>query len=221
MRRLFFEEKIIGINALLIFAALTLVISLVAYFGGELLNLSNFGFEVIYPFITAIAVGEWGKTRADANFDIIAAQSKSLFKWVTTRFWTPFLTANIFAFVSMTIVFLVRNEMVIWEMAMLYFPPAFFLSTLCALCGICFTEEHIATLIAGSFSRDISPKISLLTGTSRMASRFRFSCASTLFRVSMQSWDCSSSRGRKSRPVPYFPLSGTGMPCNRMNSCGI
>ena len=30
-----------------------------------------------------------------------------------------------------------------------------------------------------------------------------------------------SSFGRKSSPVPYFPFSGTGMPCSRMNSCGI
>ena len=58
---------------------------------------------------------------------------------------------NIFALFSMVIVFFVRYEMAIWEMALLYFSPAFFLSTLCALCGICFKEEHIATLISGTF----------------------------------------------------------------------
>jgi hypothetical protein len=114
MLRLIFEEKIVGINALLVFLSLTLVLFLVATFGGELLNLSSISFEVIYPFITAIAVGEWGKTRSDENFDIIAAQGFSLFKWVITRFWIIFLMGNIFALFSMVIVFFVRYEMAIW-----------------------------------------------------------------------------------------------------------
>lgn len=151
MRRFFFEHRIMGMNALYVFSALTLVMLLAACFGGELLNLSIIGFEMIFPFITAVAVGEWGKTRADANFDIVAAQSRSLFPWVAARFWAPFLTAGIFAFGNMLIVFFIRQEMSIGEMLLLYFPPAFFLSTLCALCGICFTEEHVATMLTGSF----------------------------------------------------------------------
>ncbi len=151
MQRIFFEHRIMGNNALYIFAALTLVMLLAACFGGELLNLSVIGFEVICPFITAVAVGEWGKTRADANFDIVAAQSRSLFPWVAARYAAPFLAASLFASGNILIVFFIRQEMNIGEMLLLYFPTAFFLSTLCALCGICFSEEHIATMIAGSF----------------------------------------------------------------------
>jgi len=149
MHRLLLEEKIMGINALLIFTSLTVVLAVLARFGGELLSLGNIGFEVIYPFMTTIAVGEWGRTRSDTNFDIIAAQSNSLFKWVAIRFWTVFLTGSLFAFISMAIVLFIRSEMAIWEMALIYLPPAFFLSTLCALCGISFSGEHIATLISG------------------------------------------------------------------------
>ena len=149
MRRLLFEEKIMGINALLNFTSLTVAIAVLAYYGGELLTLSDIGFEVIYPFVTTIAVGEWGRTRSDTNFDIIAAQSNSLFEWVAIRFWAAFLTGSLFAFISMAIVFFIRSEIAIWEMALLYLPPAFFLSTLCALCGISFSGEHIATLISG------------------------------------------------------------------------
>jgi len=151
MRRLIFEKKIMGINALLIFASLTAVVALLAYFGGELLNLSNIGFEVIYPYMTTIAVGEWGKTRSDTNFDIIAAQSKSLFEWVVIRFWAVFLTGSLFAFIGMVIVFLIRREIAICEMEILYFPPAFFLSTLCAFFGISLSREHTATLITGIY----------------------------------------------------------------------
>ena len=151
MRRLLFEIKVIGVNAWLIFTALTLVLLLVAIGGGELLNVSVLGFEVIYPFLTAIAVGEWGKTRADANFDIVAAQGKSLFQWTATKFCATFLLGSLFALLGMALVFFARKEMAIGEMLWLYFPPAFFLSTLCAFFGICCGEEHIATLISGTF----------------------------------------------------------------------
>lgn len=149
MRRVFYEQKIMGINTILIFAIFTIVFSLVSYFSGELLNLSVIGFEVIFPFLVTIAVGEWGKIRSDSNFNIIAAQSKSLFKWVVLRFATIFFIGSVFSLISMMIVFYIRHEMVFGEMILLYFPSAFFLSTICVLCGICFSQEHIATLICG------------------------------------------------------------------------
>ncbi len=149
MRRLFFEVKLMGLNALLILLSLTMVLSLIACFGGELLNLSLFGFEVLCPFITAIMVGEWGKTRSDTIFDVISSQSKSILKWLLARFFAAFLAGSLFAIINMVIVFIIRNEMPVWEMILLYISPAFFLSSLCALCGICCSGEHIATLIAG------------------------------------------------------------------------
>ena len=42
-----------------------------------------------------------------------------------------------------------RYELPLWELLLIYFPPAFLLSSLCALFGICFTGEHIATLSCG------------------------------------------------------------------------
>ena len=42
-----------------------------------------------------------------------------------------------------------RYEMPIWELIVLYFPPTFFLSSLCALLGIICRQEHIATLVCG------------------------------------------------------------------------
>lgn len=149
MRQLLYEQKIMGINAIWIFASLIAAFTLLAYFGGELLNLSNIGFEVVFPFLIAIAVGEWGKTRSDTSFDIIVAQSNSLFRWIILRSTTVFITGSLFAFINMVIVSYIRNEMPLWEMVLLYLSPAFFLSTVCVLCGICFSEEHAATLICG------------------------------------------------------------------------
>lgn len=143
------ELKIMGINLMLISAALVVVSSLLALLGGDLLNLSCISFEVIFPFFSAIAVGEWGKTRADDNYEVIKAQGKSLFAWVLSRFLAVFITVSLFAVFNMVIVFLVRGEMPIWEMALTYFPPAFFLSTLGAWLNLCFSQEHISSLICG------------------------------------------------------------------------
>lgn len=90
------ELKIMGINLMLISAALVVVSSLLALLGGDLLNLSCISFEVIFPFFSAIAVGEWGKTRADDNYEVIKAQGKSLFAWVLSRFLAVFITVSLF-----------------------------------------------------------------------------------------------------------------------------
>jgi hypothetical protein len=144
------ELKIIGVNPILISFALEVVFALLAVLGGELLNLSCLGYEAIFPFFAAISVGEWGRTRADDNYDVIAAQVRSLFAWVFTRFFAVFTMVSLFAVLSMIIVFLVRSEIPLWEMALTYLSPALFLSTLCVLLNLCFDEEHISTLICGT-----------------------------------------------------------------------
>ncbi|MDD2959644.1 MAG: hypothetical protein PHR92_14175 [Lachnospiraceae bacterium] len=143
------EFKIVGINLILVSAAVVALFTLLAVFGGDLLHLSSLGFEVIFPFFAAIAVGEWGKTRADSNYDVISAQSKSLFSWVFFRFFIVFATVSLFALISMVIVHAVRNEMPLWEIMCIYFPPAFLLASLSALFNICYKQEHISTLICG------------------------------------------------------------------------
>lgn len=143
------ELKIMGINPILISAAVVAVFTLVARFGGGLLNLSFIGFEVVFPFFDAIAVGEWGKTRADDNFDVIAAQGKSLFAWVLSRFMAVFATVCLFAVLGMVIVSLLRSEIPLGEVALMYLSPAFLLATLSALLNLFFLQEHISTLICG------------------------------------------------------------------------
>lgn len=80
------EIKIIGMNFFIISAAFTSALIVLSAISGELLHFYPISFEVLLPFFATIAVGEWGKTRADINFDIIAAQSSSLFHWVLLRY---------------------------------------------------------------------------------------------------------------------------------------
>ena len=140
--RLKSELKIAGSNLYLISAVFVVVFIFLAWYGGDLLNLSILGFEVIFPFFTAIAVGEWGRTRADENYDVIAAQSKSLFGWVITRYTAIMGTICVFAVVALTAVTLIRGEMPIWEV---------FLSSISAFVGVCHSQDHIATLVCGVF----------------------------------------------------------------------
>lgn len=149
MRLIKSELKILGINPILILTAIAIVFILLAFFAGEMLNLSLLGFEVIFPFIAAMSIGEWGKIKADDNYDVIATQSKSLISWIFCRSAAVFATVTLFAFLSMVIVSLIRPEMPLWEMFLTYISPAFMLSTLTVLCNLLFSHEHISTLICG------------------------------------------------------------------------
>lgn len=80
---------------------------------------------------------------------MIAAQGRSLFQWVLIRYLVSFVTASAFAFFSMSAVFIARNEMPLPEMLLIYLSPALFLSTLSALFGLCFSQEHVSTLLCG------------------------------------------------------------------------
>ena len=149
IRRATSEMKIIGINFFIISAAFTSALIVLSAIAGELLNFYPVSFEVMFPFFVTIAVGEWGKTRADSNFDMIAAQSNSLFHWVLLRYVITFGLSSLFAIFCMMLSSAFRYELPLWELLIIYLPPAFFLSSLCALFGIYYTGEHIATLACG------------------------------------------------------------------------
>lgn len=149
IRRVESEIRIIGINFFIVSAAFVTALIVLSAIAGELLNFYPVSFEVIFPYFVTIAVGEWGKTRADSNFDIIAAQSSSLFRWVLLRYAVTFGISSVFAVFCMVFSSAFRYELSLWELLIIYFPPAFFLSSLCALLGIHYTAEHIATLVCG------------------------------------------------------------------------
>lgn len=142
------EVKIFGINFFIVSAAFTVTMIVLSIIAGNLLDFYPVSFEVVFPFFVTIVVGEWGKTRADSNFDIIAAQSKSLFKWVLLRYIIAFAISSLFAVFSMAGASVMRYEMPIWELIVLYFPPTFFLSSLCALLHRYITCPSFTVVIA-------------------------------------------------------------------------
>lgn len=143
------EIQIIGSNLPLFSVALIAVFIFISLISGELINLSCMGFEIVFPFFTTITVGEWSKTRSDANYDVIAAQGKSLFRWVLIRYLTVWSICSLSALGGMAAVILIRREMAMGELICIYFPTAFLLSSLAVLTGLVYIREHMATLVCG------------------------------------------------------------------------
>ena len=143
------EIKILGSSPWILSAALSAVCLLAALCFGELIDFGCLASEVLFPFFTAIAVGEWGKTRADANYEVIAAQCGSLFAWVVKRWLAVWCLLCLFIIPNLAVCWFIRRESPLWELFILYFPTAFLLSTLAALAGLLRTEEHTASLACG------------------------------------------------------------------------
>lgn len=149
IHRLKNEIIITGSNLYIISVAFVAALILFAMFAGDLLDVSSLGFEVIFPFYTAIAIGEWGKAKADDNYDVIAAQSKSVFQWVTVRYIAIMGTVSLFAVAGLIAVSFIRNEKTIWELLLTYFPTALCLSSLSLFIGVSYSQDHMATLVCG------------------------------------------------------------------------
>lgn len=147
--RLRMEIKLLGSSLWMLSAALSAVLFLSALCFGELIDLGCLVSEVLLPFFTAIAVGEWGRTRADANYEVISAQCGSLFGWAFLRWLAVWSTLSSFAILDMALCWFIRRESPLWELFVLYFPTAFLLSTLAALVGLLWPREHTASLVCG------------------------------------------------------------------------
>lgn len=120
------EAKIMGINPFWISALLTAAFLIVCATGGDNVNWGYLGFEVLFPFYMAVAVGEWCRIRADQIFDVISAQGKSLFLWIVRRFLILFVTVTAFAVIGMLGTVVITKTACIGELLLTFLPTAFF-----------------------------------------------------------------------------------------------
>ena len=81
------ESKKCGVNILLITSAVLIAFTVLCITGGDLVNLSLLGFEIICPFLIALLVSEWVQTLSDPMIDVVIVHSKSLFAWVVGKFF--------------------------------------------------------------------------------------------------------------------------------------
>ena len=144
-----YESKIIGINPLWISALLTTAFLTVCATGGQNVNWGYLGFEVVFPFYIAVAIGEWCKTRTDPMFDAISAQGKSLFLWIVRRFVLLFGTITLFAVIGMAGVSIITQSAAIGDLLLTFLPTAFFLSSVCVFLSMLSGVPHIPTMAVG------------------------------------------------------------------------
>lgn len=144
-----YESKIIGINPLWISALLTVAFLTVCATGGQNVNWGYLGFEVVFPFYMAVAIGEWCKTRTDPMFDAISAQGKSLFLWIVRRFVLLFGVITLFAVAGMAGVSIITQTAAIGDLLLTFLPTAFFLSSVCVFLSMLSGVPHIPTMAVG------------------------------------------------------------------------
>lgn len=143
------ETKIMGINPFWISALLTVAFLIVCATGGDNVNWGYLGFEVLFPFYMAVAVGEWCRIRADQIFDVISAQGKSLFLWMVRRFLVLFVMVTVFAMIGMLGTVIITKTASIGELLMTFLPTAFFLSSVCIFLSVLSSIPHIPTMAVG------------------------------------------------------------------------
>ena len=143
------EAKIMGINPFWISALLTAAFLIVCATGGDNVNWGYLGFEVLFPFYMAIAVGEWCRIRADQIFDVISAQGKSLFLWIVRRFLILFVTVTAFAVIGMLGTVVITKASSLGELLLTFLPTAFFLSSVCIFLSVLSSIPHIPTMAVG------------------------------------------------------------------------
>lgn len=143
------EAKIMGINPFWISALLTAAFLIVCATGGDNVNWGYLGFEVLFPFYMAVAVGEWCRIRADQIFDVISAQGKSLFLWIVRRFLILFVTVTAFAVIGMLGTVVITKAASIGELLLTFLPTAFFLSSVCIFLSVLSSIPHIPTMAVG------------------------------------------------------------------------
>lgn len=145
-----YESKIVGINPVWISALLTGTFLIVCATGGDNVHWGYVGFEVIFPFYTAVVVGEWCKTRTDPMFEVISVQGKSLFYWILRRFAFLFGVASIFALIGILGVTFIKQCTTIADLFLTFLPTAFFLSSLCVFISLLENIPHIPTMVTGT-----------------------------------------------------------------------
>lgn len=146
-----FERKIIGFNLYWISILVVGTFLFLRFMGGNLINWNTLGFEVIFPFYTAIMTGECVKTRSDPMFEALGAQSRSLFRWIFMRYLYTFVVIGVFALIGMIVYQIMDSAFSLGKFLFVYLSTAFFLSSLAVLCSMFTKSSHTAVAVCGIY----------------------------------------------------------------------
>lgn len=146
-----FERKIIGFNLYWISNLAVGAFLFLRSMGGNLINWNTLGFEVVFPFYTAIMTGECVKTRSDPMFEVFEAQSRSLFRWVFVRYLYTFVITGILVVIGMLVNQTMDSTFAFGKLLSIYLTTAFFLSSLAVLCSMFTKSSHAPVAVCGIY----------------------------------------------------------------------
>ena len=146
-----FERKIIGFNLYWISILVVGIFLFLRSRGGNLINWNTLGFEVVFPFYTAIMTGECVKTRSDPMFEVFEAQNRSLFRWIFMRYLYIFVITGILVVIGMLVNQIMDSTFSLGKFLFVYLSTAFFLSSLAVLCSMFTKSFHAAAAVCGIY----------------------------------------------------------------------
>lgn len=147
--RMRYEWKRIGWNPVWFSAFLTGAFLVVCATGGETVPWGYLGFEVLYPFYMAVAVGAWCQTRTDPLFEVICAGGTSLFRWVLRRYLLLFCLLGGIAALGVAGMVWIKPTTPALDLLLAFLPTAFFLSSVSAALSMVATAPYIPALAGG------------------------------------------------------------------------
>lgn len=146
-----YEGKIIGFNLYWISLLAVGTFLLMRSMGGNRINWNTLGFEVVFPFYSAIMTGECVKTRSDPMFEAIEAQSTSLFHWIFTRYFYTFTTTGAFVALGILLSQIMDTASGFGESLFVFLTTSFFLSSFVILCSLFTKSSHAAVAACGVY----------------------------------------------------------------------
>lgn len=146
-----YERKIMGLHPYWIFVLAIGAFTGMRSMGGRLINWDYLGWEVVFPFYAAIMTGECVKTRSDPMFEVIEAQSESLFRWIFRRYLYVFVAIGAFAGLGILLGRAVNPGPSFGELGFVYLATAFFLSSFVILGSLFTKSAHMAVAAVGVY----------------------------------------------------------------------
>jgi hypothetical protein len=144
------EWKRCGANVALITLATLSAFTVICVTGGDLIDFSLLGFEVICPFLIALLVCEWVQTLSDPMIDVIVVHSKSLFWWVAGRFFVVAGISGALCIVCMAGLWLWALKFPLIETLFVFAATTFFFTSIGVFVSFLSKQSHAPAAICGT-----------------------------------------------------------------------
>jgi len=143
------ESKKCGASITWISTAVLIAFVIICAMGGDLVSWPLLGFEVIFPFLTAILVCEWVQTLSDPMIDVIIVNSRSLFRWVAGRFLVVVGISGALCIICMLGLRLCMLDFSLAETFFVFMVTTFFFASIGVFSSFLSRQPHVPAAVCG------------------------------------------------------------------------